>query len=83
MLRERCQEAISNVLQQGSRERHPKTGWPLFAFRLHQFLSKGDTVYVSLENEDERHITSQYQGERPGPPGEEPAAARVLLGVPH
>lgn len=32
-----------------------------FAFRLHQFLSKGDTVYVSLEPEDHRHVTTQYQ----------------------
>ncbi|GAA1856045.1 DEAD/DEAH box helicase [Actinomadura bangladeshensis] len=64
--RERCQDAISAALQQGSHARHPKTGWPLFAFRLHQFLSKGDTVYVSLENENERHITGQYQVSVPG-----------------
>ena len=32
-----------------------------FAFRLHQFLSKGDTVYATLEPEDTRHITLQAQ----------------------
>ncbi len=57
----RCQAAIQAVLQEGARASDPRTGWPLFAFRLHQFLSKGDTVYVSLEPEDERHITSQKQ----------------------
>ncbi|MGH3243420.1 MAG: DEAD/DEAH box helicase [Spirillospora sp.] len=64
--RERCAEAIAEALRQGSRARHPETGWPLFAFRLHQFLTKGDTVYVSLEPEDERHVTSQYQVSVPG-----------------
>ena len=34
------------------------TGRPLFAFRLHQFLSKGDNLYVSMESEAERHVTS-------------------------
>ena len=42
------------------------TGRPLFAFRLHQFLSKGDTVYVSLEPEDQRFITSHKQVSIPG-----------------
>lgn len=63
---ERCAEAIGEALRQGSRARHPETGWPLFAFRLHQFLSKGDTVYVSLEPEHERYVTSQYQVSVPG-----------------
>ena len=56
-----CAAAIQAVLQEGAAARDPDTGRPLFAFRLHQFLSKGDTVYVSLEPEDSRHITSQYQ----------------------
>ncbi len=30
---------------------------PPFAFRLHQFISPGDTIYASLEPEDRRHIT--------------------------
>ncbi len=59
--RERCSVIIEKVLQEGARARHPETKRPLFAFRLHQFLSKGDTVYVSLEPEATRHITSQYQ----------------------
>ncbi|WP_449060414.1 DEAD/DEAH box helicase [Planomonospora algeriensis] len=61
-----CAKAIETLLQEASHARHPETGRPLFAFRLHQFLSKGDTVYVSLESEAERHITSQYQVSVPG-----------------
>ncbi|MGV9533965.1 DEAD/DEAH box helicase [Streptosporangium sandarakinum] len=61
-----CAAAIERLLQEGARAPHPETGRPLFAFRLHQFLSKGDTTYVSLEPEDERHITSQYQVSVPG-----------------
>ena len=56
-----CEEAIRAVLAAGSKARHPVTDRPLFAFRLHQFVSKGDNVYVSLEDEATRHITSRYQ----------------------
>ena len=56
-----CTEAIREVLAAGSKARHPLTERPLFAFRLHQFVSKGDNVYVSLEPEADRHITSRYQ----------------------
>lgn len=56
-----CVQAIRATLLAGSAARNPVTGRPLFAFRLHQFLSKGDTVYVSIEDEARRHITSQYQ----------------------
>ncbi|MGW5681213.1 hypothetical protein [Nonomuraea sp. NPDC003754] len=61
-----CAEVIEKVLQEGARALHPETARPLFAFRLHQFLSKGDTAYVSLDPEDERYITSQYQVSVPG-----------------
>ena len=63
---ELCQEAIEKLLQEGAGAEGPERGLPLFAFRLHQFLSKGDTVYVSLEPEGQRHITSQYQVSVPG-----------------
>ena len=70
---DRCAAAIEALLQEGARARHPETDRPLFAFRLHQFLSKGDTVYVSLESENDRHITSQYQVSVPG------AREKILL----
>lgn len=37
-----------------------------FAFRLHQFISKGDTVYATLEPAAQRHITLQPQMYAPG-----------------
>jgi superfamily II DNA/RNA helicase len=60
--------AIRRTLLAGSRARHPVTGRPLFAFRLHQFVSKGDTVHVSLEQESVRYITGRYQVRVPGQP---------------
>lgn len=63
-----CEKALERTLRAGSRARHP-TGRPLFAFRLHQFLSKGDTVYVTLEDENTRHVTRAYQVEQPGTGG--------------
>jgi hypothetical protein len=65
---DQCRHAIRKTLLAGSSARHPDTGRTLFAFRLHQFLSKGDTVYVSLENETRRHVTSQYQVVMPDKP---------------
>lgn len=56
-----CRDAIEAVLRAGAEARHPRHRRPLFAFRLHQFLSKGDTVYTSFEPSGQRHLTSQYQ----------------------
>ncbi len=64
-----CAEAIRRTLEAGSQARHPETGRPLFAFRLHQFLSKGDTVYVTLEDKETRHLTRDYQRVQPGSNG--------------
>jgi serine/threonine protein kinase/very-short-patch-repair endonuclease len=64
-----CEKALQRTLQAGSRAKDPKSGRPLFAFRLHQFLSKGDTVYVTLEDPTTRHITRDYQVEQPGSGG--------------
>ncbi len=46
-----CVTAIQQTLQAGAQALNPEDDRPLFAFRLHQFLSKGDTVYVTLEDE--------------------------------
>jgi serine/threonine protein kinase len=64
-----CAAAIRATLQAGSQAEHPVTGRPLFAFRLHQFLSKGDTVYVTLEDPQVRDHTRIYQREQPGSGG--------------
>lgn len=46
----------------------PKSNRPLraFAFRLHQFYNRGDTVYASPEPPKTRHITLQAQKLVPG-----------------
>src|SRR5712692_9280931 len=75
-----CTRAIKDALQAGSRTTNPATGRPAFAFRLHQFLSKGDNVYVTLESPATRHVTSTYQVAAP----EEPSRQTVKDGAgPH
>lgn len=61
-----CEQAIRQTLSAGAATADPVTGRPLFAFRLHQFLSKGDSVFVTLEDEESRVITSSYQVSAPG-----------------
>ncbi|MBE0448018.1 MAG: DEAD/DEAH box helicase [Actinobacteria bacterium] len=64
---ELCAGAIREGLLAGYvYETDPATGRKPFAFRLHQFISRGDTVYASLEPEDERYITVQGQQYVPG-----------------
>ena len=52
-----CVGKIQETLLKGYDVLHPDTGFPVFAFRLHQFISRGDTVYASPESEAERYIT--------------------------
>ncbi|MFE4984536.1 MULTISPECIES: protein kinase [unclassified Streptomyces] len=66
---ERVAEAIRTTLEAGARAKHPVTERPLFAFRLHQFLSKGDTVYTTLQDPLSRPLTRTYQLEQPGSGG--------------
>ncbi len=74
---DRCAEAIREGLLAGyTCERNPETGFPAFAFRLHQFISRGDTVYASVEPEDNRAITVYGQQFVPGSDRE-----KVLLPV--
>jgi ATP-dependent helicase YprA (DUF1998 family)/very-short-patch-repair endonuclease len=56
-----CIQVIQDKLLAGYKCKHPETGFPVFAFRLHQFISRGDTVYASLENERDRYITTEGQ----------------------
>ncbi|MCL4732920.1 DEAD/DEAH box helicase [Patescibacteria group bacterium] len=63
----RCAEIIEHWLLAGyACDPHPDTGFSPFAFRLHQFISPGDTVYASLEDEDTRYITVHGQRFVPG-----------------
>ncbi len=64
---DRCAVAIRDALQGGYRcETDPLTNRPPFAFRLHQFISRGDTVYASPEPEADRYLTLQGQQYVPG-----------------
>ncbi|MFF7352745.1 protein kinase [Streptomyces filipinensis] len=66
---ESVREAIRTTLEAGAQAKHPVTERPLFAFRLHQFLSKGDTVYTTLEDPLTRPLTRTYQLEQPDSDG--------------
>lgn len=52
-----CEHVIRSGLLDGYRHTNPETGFPAFAFRLHQFFRSGDTVYASIEPEVNRYIT--------------------------
>lgn len=55
-----CERQLREALLKGH-ELRDQSDRPVFAFRLHQFLSKGDTVYASLEYEAKRQITLRQQ----------------------
>ncbi len=57
---ERCESAIRETLLRGYHIPN-RLDRPTFAFRLHQFISKGETAYASPEAENDRHITLQNQ----------------------
>ena len=61
-----CNKAIETALLAGYQVKFPESGFPVFAFRLHQFIGKGDTVYASIADEDNRYITTNAQKFVPG-----------------
>jgi ATP-dependent helicase YprA (DUF1998 family)/very-short-patch-repair endonuclease len=63
---EACADAIRATLMQGYALTNPDTGFPVFAFRVHQFFSRGETVYASIEPEYGRYVTTQEQQFVPG-----------------
>ena len=70
-----AEDAIRRTLMAGYRVRNEQ-GRPTLAFRLHQFVSKGQSVFCSPEPEDVRHVTLQGQQYVP-----ESGRSRVLLPV--
>lgn len=58
--KEICMSAIRGMLQEGAVLRH-EDGTPVFAIRLHQFISKCESVYASLEPPDKRYLTLSGQ----------------------
>ncbi|MEN9640862.1 MAG: hypothetical protein RIR77_51 [Planctomycetota bacterium] len=58
--------AIRHTLELGARVLNPITGLPTFAFRLHQFVTRGDTVWATLDPIDSWHVTLRGQQFLPG-----------------
>lgn len=56
-----CAERLRAILMAGYGAKDPVTGFPLFAFRLHQFIGRGDRVYATLEEPDKRHLSPERQ----------------------
>lgn len=55
---ELCRARLEATLDAGNRTLGPN-GEPLFAFRLHQFLSSGSSVYATLQASAERLLTME------------------------
>ena len=59
--RDVCEEAIRRRLLAGTAARNPQNGNPVFAFRLHQFLSAGGAVHATPEPPGDRSVTMRAQ----------------------
>ena len=66
---QRCAEVLRRWLLRGAAlYRNESSRFSLFAFRLHQFLTRGDTVWASLEPEAHRHLEIAKKAAKPGEP---------------
>ena len=66
---ERCAKALRRWLLRGSSLYQSESSrFSIFAFRLHQFLTRGDTVWASLEAEADRHLEIAKTAAKPGEP---------------
>jgi len=64
---ERCAAVLRRFLLHGSTLRRSESSrFPVFAFRLHQFFTRGDTVWATVEPESERHLEMAKKGSKPG-----------------
>jgi hypothetical protein len=61
-----CRDALGKTLLGGFSIKNPANEVPVFAFRLHQFISRGDTVLASVESEALRYLTMNPQQFVPG-----------------
>lgn len=62
-----CAERIADLLlSAGECERDPVRGLAPFAFRLHQFIGRGEAVHASIEPEEARYLTTGAQQFVPG-----------------
>jgi ATP-dependent helicase YprA (DUF1998 family)/very-short-patch-repair endonuclease len=66
---ERCYEVLKQFLLRGAELRpSPSSRFPIFAFRLHQFFTRGDTVWATMELDTARHLEMAKMGSKPGDP---------------
>ncbi|MHB1317954.1 MAG: DEAD/DEAH box helicase [Anaerolineae bacterium] len=70
---EACATALRQQLLAGYQTLDPETELPVLAFRVNQFISRGDTAYASLDDPETRHVTTEGQVFVPGD------RARILL----
>ena len=64
-----CVAILKRFLLQGSKlHRSASSRFPIFAFRLHQFFTRGDTVWSTIESEATRHLAISKLGSKPGEP---------------
>ncbi len=56
-----CEHAIRRRLLAGTTIRCPETDSPVFAFRLHQFLSAGGAAHATPEAPEDRSVTMRAQ----------------------
>ncbi|MBI4263393.1 MAG: DEAD/DEAH box helicase [Acidobacteria bacterium] len=65
----RAYELLRSFLLQGAQLRRSESSrFPIFAFRLHQFLTRGDTVWATIEPEADRHLEFAKLVSKPGEP---------------
>jgi ATP-dependent helicase YprA (DUF1998 family) len=55
-----CADQLRDLLLAARNAADPQ-GRPLFAFKMHQFIGKDDTVYATLETPESRYLTTQYR----------------------
>jgi ATP-dependent helicase YprA (DUF1998 family) len=66
---DRCADVLRRFLLHGSTLfPSPASRFPVFAFRLHQFFTRGDTVWATLEPEADRHLEIAKKSAKPGEP---------------
>jgi len=63
---------LRECLVAGNRVKHPTTGFPVFAYRLHQWIGRGMTVFATLEAPPHREITLETIDALPGRDGGPP-----------
>jgi ATP-dependent helicase YprA (DUF1998 family) len=66
---DQCAKVLQRYLMRGSNLRASESSrFPIFAFRLHQFFTRGDTVWTTIEPEASRHLELAKLVAKPGEP---------------